>query len=99
MLRKILTPAIFMASLSSAFSQDSTDKKGELTLSGSADGYYRYNFANAKDQGGTNNDTSCSNSQNSCELGNAAVKADDTVDQVSAPIELVSVVMAREFFD
>lgn len=97
MLRKILTPAIFMASFSTAFSQDSTDKKGELTLSGSVDGYYRYNFANAKDQGATNNYTSFTNSQNSFELGMASIKADYTVGKVSATIDLGFGTRAQEF--
>lgn len=97
MLRKILTPAIFMASFPGAFSQDSTSQKGELTLSGSVDGYYRYNFANAKDHGATNNYTSFTNSQNSFELGMASIKADYTVGKVSAVIDLGFGSRAQEF--
>ncbi len=71
MLRKIfisLTTALI------AFSAHSQDSTRTFVISGSADGYYRYNFNDPK--GGTNNYTSFTNSQNSFELGMATVRAD-----------------------
>ena len=97
MLRKILTPAFFMAAFSPVFSQDSATKKGEFSLSGSVDGYYRYNFANAKKQDAINNYTSFTNSQNSFELGMASIKADYTVGKVAATIDLGFGSRAQEF--
>jgi len=72
------------------FSQnaDTTAKKGNLSISGSVDAYYRYNFANAKDSGRTNNYTSYTNSQNSFELGMASLKADYTIGKVQAVADL-----------
>jgi len=72
------------------FSQntDTTSKTGNLSISGSVDAYYRYNFANAKDSGRTNNYTSYTNSQNSFELGMASLKADYTIGKVQAVADL-----------
>lgn len=68
------------------FSQntDTTSKKGNLSVTGTVDAYYRYNYANAKDSGRTNNYTSFTNSQNSFELGMASLKADYTIGKVEA---------------
>src|SRR3954466_13754945 len=55
-------------------------------ISGYVDVYYRYNFANAKNAGGTgsfNNYTSFTNSQNSFELGMVSVRLDHTIGKVS----------------
>ena len=83
MLRKIfVTAAMAFVAISPIFSQDST-KAGTLTISGSVDAYYRYNFNNAKDSGRTNNYTSFTNSHNSFELGMASLKADYTIGKVS----------------
>ena len=88
MLRKILAcSTVLLISFSSAFSQDSS-KTGHLTISGSADAYYRYNFQNAKDSGRTNNYTSFTNSHNSFELGMASLKADYAVGKVDAVLDL-----------
>lgn len=80
------------------FSQnaDST-KKGTLTISGSADAYYRYNFSNAKDSARTNNKTSFTNSQNSFELGMASVKADYAIGKVDGVLDLGFGTRAQEF--
>ena len=96
MLRKFLTTAFVLASLSPVFAQDST-KKSSFTLSGSVDGYYRYNFHNAKDYGATNNYTSFTNSQNSFELGMASLKADATIGKVGATADLGFGKRAEEF--
>src|SRR5436190_1531806 len=72
------------------FSQnsDSASKKGSLSLTGSVDAYYQYNFANAKDSMHTNNYTSFTNSHNSFELGMASLKADYTIGKVQAVADL-----------
>ena len=76
--------------------QDST-KKGNLTLSGSVDAYYRYNFHNAKDSMHTNNYTSFTNSQNSFELGMASLKADYTIGKVGGVVDIGFGRRAEEF--
>lgn len=77
--------------------QDSTEKKGNLTISGSADAYYRFNFHNAKDSGRTNNYTSFTNSQNSFELGMASIKADYNIGKVDGVVDLGFGRRAEEF--
>jgi len=81
------------------FSQntDTTAKKGNLSITGSVDAYYRYNFANAKDSGRTNNYTSFTNSQNSFELGMASLKADYTIGEIEAVADLGFGKRAEEF--
>lgn len=98
MLRKLLSVTlILIVGLSSAYSQDSTASKGSLTLSGSVDAYYRYNFQNAKDHAHLNNLTSFTNSQNSFELGMASVKADYAIGKVDAVVDLGFGKRAAEF--
>jgi len=88
MLRKILACSITaFITFSAAYGQDST-KKGNLTISGSADAYYRYNFDNARDSGRINNYTSFTNSQNSFELGMASLKADYAIGKVDGVLDL-----------
>src|SRR5215470_17036364 len=96
MLRKILI--FFLASVSFIYAtaQDSSSK-GNLTISGSLDAYYRYNFHNAKDSGRTNNYTSFTNSQNSFELGMASVKAEYAVGKVDGVVDLGFGRRAQEF--
>jgi hypothetical protein len=97
MLRKNLTlTAIVIAASAPLFAQDST-QKSTLTISGSLDAYYRYNFTNAKDSGRTNNYTSFTNSQNSFELGMASVKADYTNGKVEGVLDLGFGTRANEF--
>ena len=97
MLRKIFTAAaIFTITFSPLFAQDST-KKGTLTINGSIDAYYRYNFTNAKDSARTNNLTSFTNSQNSFELGMASLKADYTIGKVDGLLDLGFGRRAEEF--
>lgn len=79
-----------------AHAQDST-KKANLSITGSVDAYYRYNFNNAKDSGRTNNYTSFTNSQNSFELGMASLKADYTMGKVEAVADLGFGRRAEEF--
>src|SRR5205809_2144578 len=97
MLRKILACGIvLLISFYTALSQDSS-KTGKLTISGSADAYYRYNFQNAKDSGYLNNYTSFTNSQNSFELGMASVKADYAIGKVDGVFDLGFGRRAEEF--
>ena len=95
MLRKILIFILAFVSFIYATAQDST--KGNLTINGSVDAYYRYNFHNAKDSGRTNNYTSFTNSQNSFELGMASVKADYAIGKVDGVIDLGFGRRAQEF--
>jgi hypothetical protein len=98
MLRNFSALAITMALTSHAFSQDGdSTKKGNLTISGSVDAYYRYNFHNAKDQEEINNYTSFTNSHNSFELGMASVRADYTIGRVTAVADLGFGRRATEF--
>jgi putative OmpL-like beta-barrel porin-2 len=96
MLRKFLL--FFSALTCFIFSkaQDST-KKGNLTIAGSVDAYYRYNFHNAKDSGYTNNYTSFTNSQNSFELGMASIKGDYSIGKVDGVLDLGFGKRAEEF--
>jgi hypothetical protein len=97
MLRKIFLSVLsmlFMYAL--VMGQDST-KKSNLSVTGSLDAYYRYNFNNAKDQGALNNFTSFTNSQNSFELGMASVKLEHSVGKVGAVLDLGVGKRAQEF--
>src|SRR6478735_6109266 len=96
MLRKILI--FFLAFISFIYvnAQDSSSK-GTLTINGSVDAYYRYNFHNAKDSGRTNNYTSFTNSQNSFELGMASIKADYAIGKVEGVFDLGFGRRAEEF--
>jgi putative OmpL-like beta-barrel porin-2 len=87
-------PALLIGA--TCYAQDST-KKGNLTINGSVDAYYRYNFHNAKDSGFTNNYTSFTNSQNSFESGMASVKADYAIGKVDGFIDLGFGRRAEEF--
>src|SRR5215510_4316243 len=87
MLRKILIFFLAFVSFIYVNAQDSSSK-GSLSITGSLDAYYRYNFQNAKDSGLTNNYTSFTNSQNSFELGMASLKADYAIGKVVGLIHL-----------
>ncbi|HXB43626.1 MAG TPA: outer membrane beta-barrel protein [Puia sp.] len=75
---------------------DSTAKPAPpVTITGSVDGYYRFNFSNPKV--GTNNYTSFTNSQSSFELGMASIRADHSFGKVSATLDLGFGRRAEEF--
>lgn len=96
MLRKISALAIVCSSLFlTAKAQDSTT--GTLKITGSVDGYFRYNFNNAKDVPSANNFTSFTNSHNSFELGMASVKFDYTKGKIGAVADLGFGTRAAEF--
>ena len=69
------------------------EKKPALTISGSADVYYKYDF---KKQAG-NNKTSFTNSQNAFSLGMASVKLEHTGSKVGAVLDLGFGTRASEF--
>ncbi len=80
-----------------AISQDSdSTKKSSLTISGSVDAYYRYNFNNPKEYP-YNSLTSFTRSSNSFELGMASLRADHSIGKVSATIDLGFGTRAEEF--
>jgi hypothetical protein len=79
-----------------ANAQDST-ATGTLKITGSVDGYYRYNFNNAKEALSTNNLTSFTNSHNSFELGMASVKFDYAKGKIGAVADLGFGTRAAEF--
>jgi hypothetical protein len=89
-MKKIFVFTIILSVSQVVLSQeaDSAKKTNPLTITGSVDGYYRYNFNNAKDSGRTNNYTSFTNSQNSFELGMASVKVDYAIGKVEAVADL-----------
>lgn len=80
------------------FAQTETEEeKGELTINGSVDAYYRYNFANAGSSGELNNLTSFTNTQNSIELGMASLKASYTKGRAGVVVDLGFGSRASEF--
>lgn len=105
MLRKFIMACIAISSFfvnnaqqASVPATDSTvtaeeDQKPIFSLSGSADVYYRYDFAKTK----ANNFTSFTNSHNSFALGMASLKAEHKSDKVGAVIDLGFGQRAREF--
>ncbi len=101
MLRKkivaaLAAPALLLTVSLSSSAQDSTSNP--LTLSGSVDGYYRYNFANTPSGGfGFNSLTSFTNSQNTFELGMASLKAEYTLGKAGAVVDLGFGKRAEEF--
>jgi len=97
MLRKFSVLAIAMAMIIHSYGQDTTATvKTGPTISGSADVYYRYNFANFK-EGNFNNYTSFTNSQNSFELGMASIKIEHAIGKVGMVADLGFGRRAEEF--
>lgn len=94
-MKKFLTGIGLLAS-SMMYAQDTT-KTSNLAISGSVDGYYRFNFLNAKDAKLTNNLNSFTNSHNSFELGMASIRADYARGKVSATVDLGFGRRAEEF--
>ncbi len=93
MLRK-LTAAVVLGTLTSvAIGQEDSTNKKSLTVSGFLDTYYKYDFANSKD----NNYTSFTNSHNSFELGMASVKLEAAIGKVTGVLDLGFGTRAKEF--
>lgn len=84
----ILIVAIASSQLTYSQGKDSTKKTSPpVTITGSVDGYYRYNFNNPKISP-YNNLTSFTHSSNSFELGMASLRADHSFGKVSATVDL-----------
>jgi hypothetical protein len=103
MLRKFSVLAIGVACSTCAFSQDST-KKSNFVISGSADVYYRYNFANPTIKDDTdplfnnfNNKTSFTNTHNTFALGMASIKVEHSIGKVGMVADLGFGKRAEEF--
>ena len=92
MLQKLLLTGIAMSLINNAFSQDSLTKSS-LTISGSTDVYYKYDFGKTK----TNNLTSFTSSHNSFELGMASVKLDYQTAKVQMVADIGVGKRAQEF--
>src|SRR3954466_15708351 len=92
MLRKLIATAFAMASVFTGFSQDSSSQSA-LTINGSADIYYKYDFAKTK----ANSYTSFTKSHNSFELGMATLKLDYKTSKVEMVADLGFGKRAQEF--
>ena len=92
MLRKLVVSGMAMSLLNNSFAQDST-KPAALSVSGSADLYYKYDFGKTK----ANNLTSFTNSHNRFELGMASVKLDYKSTKVEMVADLGFGKRAQEF--
>src|SRR5579875_429496 len=92
MLRKFLASGIAMSALNMAFAQDSA-KIAPLSISGSADVYYKYDFGQSK----ANNLTSFTNAHNSFELGMASIKLEHKTTKVDMVADLGFGKRAKEF--
>jgi hypothetical protein len=92
MLRKLLAPVFTLAVVTSSFAQDST-KVSPLSITGSADVYYKYDFAESS----TNNFTSFTGSHNQFRLGMASVKLEHKTSKVNMVADLGFGKRAQEF--
>jgi hypothetical protein len=92
MLRKLLAPVFAMGIVTTGFAQDST-KALPLTITGSADVYYKYDFGETR----ANNYTSFTNSHNRFEPGMASVKFDYKTTKVEMVADLGFGKRAQEF--
>ena len=96
MLKKTLSVSLLMAVVLGAFAQKDTAAHvvapPPIAITGSVDGYYRYNF-----NGATNNYTSFTNSQNSFELGMASIRGDHSFGKGGVTVDLGFGRRAAEF--
>ena len=92
MLRKLLASTFAMGLFATSFAQDST-QASSLTISGSADVYYKYDFGKTR----MNNFTSFTNSHNRIEPGMASVKFDHKTSRVNVVADLGFGKRATEF--
>src|SRR5437773_4099919 len=72
---------------------DDQEKKPSLTITGSADTYYKYDFAKTK----ANTFTSFTGSQNSFALGMASIKLEHTGEKTDVVLDLGFGPRAKEF--
>jgi hypothetical protein len=92
MLRKVFATGLAMTAFHMAFAQDSTQTPA-LMITGSADLYYKYDFAKTN----ANNFTSFTNSHNRFELGMATVKLEHKTSKVDVVADLGFGKRATEF--
>ncbi|MBS1512357.1 MAG: porin [Bacteroidetes bacterium] len=97
-MKKMLWLAAVLMSVEYAAAQQSDSAKDnhKIIITGSVDGYYRYNFNNPK-TAPYNSATSFTQSQNSFELGMASLRADHSFGKVSATIDVGFGKRAEEF--
>lgn len=96
MVKKISLTAMLLSIIYSGFTQtDSTKANKTFIISGYIDGYYRHDFANAKEQ--TNNFTSFTNTQNKLALGMVSLKIEQTINKFSGTLDLGYGKRAKEF--
>lgn len=97
-MKKFNIASLFLCIGQAAFAQtdDSTHKTIPVSISGSVDVYYRYNFNNPKTYP-YNSWTSFTRSSNSFEVGMASIRADHSFGKVSATIDLGFGKRAEEF--
>jgi hypothetical protein len=93
MLRKFIAMGVTLSAFSSAIMGQDSSKVTSLTFNGSADIYYRYDFAKTK----ANNLTSFTNSHNSFELGMASVKMDYKTSKVQMVADIGIGKRAQDF--
>ena len=96
MKKTILAALTILVCVNAVMAQDSTKS---VTISGSVDGYYRYNFANATGYSNSNSFTSFTKSQSAFAFGMASLKADATAlsGKVTATVDLGFGPRAEEF--
>jgi len=92
MLRKLLAPVFAMGFVITSFAQDSTSTS-PLSITGSADLYYKYDFG----ESGFNNYTSFTGSHNRFQLGMASVKFEHKTAKVDVVADLGFGKRAQEF--
>lgn len=92
MLRKLLAPVFAMGLITTAIAQDSTTAS-PLSITGSADVYYKYDF----NESSLNNYTSFTGSHNRFELGMASVKFDYKTSKVEMVADLGFGKRAQDF--
>ena len=96
-MKKLLISALLLFVCTDVLKAQDSTKTGNLSITGSVDGYYRYNFHNAKDSARTNNYTSFTNTHNSFELGMASLRVDYIIGKVQAVADLGFGTRAEEF--
>lgn len=92
MLKKFLTPVIAMGLVTTTFAQDSTSS-APLSITGSADVYYKYDFGESS----SNTYTSFTGSHNRFQLGMASVKLEHKTAKVDVVADLGFGKRAQEF--
>lgn len=98
-MKKIFVLILTLTAKQLVFSQDTATAKKtppQVTITGSVDAYYRYDFSNPKDYP-YNSLTSFTHSSNSFALGMASIRADHSFGKVSATVDLGFGKRAEEF--